>query len=62
MRYLKVVNNIVVDAIIAPQSFIDSGAVGDPSQWIFSEHEGHIGMTYHPESDTFISPPTANTA
>lgn len=27
-------NNLVVQVIVAEQDFIDSGAVGDPSQWI----------------------------
>ena len=61
MRYLKILDNIVVDAIIAPQSFIDSGAVGDANQWILSEHEGDIGMIYDSEKKSFILPTIPNT-
>lgn len=32
-HFAKIVDNIVTEVIVAEQDFIDSGAVGDPSQW-----------------------------
>ena len=61
MRYLKVENNIVTDVIIAPQSFIEAGHVGDANLWIFSEFDGAIGFIYDPETKTFIPPTIPDT-
>lgn len=33
-HFAQVINGIVEQVIVAEQDFIDSGAVGDPSQWI----------------------------
>lgn len=39
-------NNIVVQVIVADQEFIDSGAVGDPAQWIQTSYNTHGGIHY----------------
>jgi hypothetical protein len=33
-HFAKIENGIVVDVIVAEQDFINSGAVGDPSEWV----------------------------
>lgn len=33
-HFAKIENGLVVDVIVADQTFIDAGYVGDPSQWI----------------------------
>lgn len=62
-HYAKIENNLVVDVIVAEQDFIDSGAVGDPSQWIQTSYTASIrknfagvGYTYDPALDAFIPP------
>lgn len=61
--YAKIENNIVVEMIQADQDFIDSGAVGDPSQWLLGSNDGSvrgrypgIGYSYDPIIDEFIPP------
>jgi hypothetical protein len=46
-----IVNNkgIVVEVISADQSFIDSGAVGDPTQWWQTSYNTHGGIHYGPD-------------
>ncbi len=53
----------VVRVIVADQAFIDSGAVGDPKNWIQTSSKGTIrknyagsGYTYDSVSDSFIPP------
>lgn len=36
-------NNIVINVIVAEQDFIDSGAVGDPAQWIQTSYNTLAG-------------------
>lgn len=55
--------NIVDNVIVAEQDFIDSGAVGDPSNWIQTSYNARIrknfagiGFTYDKERDAFIPP------
>jgi len=36
-------NNMVVQVIVAEQDFIDSGAVGDPQQWIQTSYNTFAG-------------------
>ena len=71
-HFAKVENNIVTHVIVAEPSFIDSGAVGDPSNWVQTSYntragvhpEGRplrknyagIGYTYDRERDAFIPP------
>lgn len=53
----------VLRVIVADQAFIDSGAVGDPKNWIETDYDGKIrknyagiGYTYDRGKDAFISP------
>ena len=39
-------NDIVVDVIVAEQDFIDSGAVGDPAQWVQTSYNTYQGVHY----------------
>jgi len=58
MQFCKIENNVVVNVIVASQEFIDSGALGDPSNFIFSEGRVNaaIGSTYDPVENKFIPP------
>lgn len=56
-------NNVVKRVIVANQSFIDSGAVGDPKNWIEThldeskrKNYAGIGFTYDRAKDAFIPP------
>lgn len=58
----------VLRVIVADQAFIDSGAVGDPKNWIRTSAKGTIrknaagiGYTYDSTLDAFIPPKTAET-
>ena len=44
-HFAKVENGIVTRVIVAEQDFIDSGAVGDPSEWIQTSY-GAFGGEY----------------
>ncbi len=48
----------VCQVIVADQAFIDSGAVGDPTEWISSPRRrpAAFGDTYDAQRDAFISP------
>jgi len=54
-NYAKIENNTVVDVIVAEQAFIDSGAVGDPNDWILADNIG-IGFEYSSEHNRYIPP------
>lgn len=56
-------DNVVVNVIVAEQSFIDSGAVGDPSKWLACAIDGSIrgrypgvGYRYISSIDEFVPP------
>lgn len=71
-HFAKVENGVVIEVIVADQSFIDSGSVGDPKLWIQTSYntrrnqhpEGKplrgnyasIGYTYDKINDVFIRP------
>lgn len=62
-HYAKVENGIVTQVIVADQEFIDSGALGDPAQWIQTSYNSSIrhmyagiGYLYNEELDIFIEP------
>jgi len=44
-------NNIVKRVIVAEQDFIDSGAVGDSSNWIQTSYNTRSGVHYAPNSN-----------
>ena len=45
-------DNIVQRVIVAEQDFINSGAVGDPSNWIQTSYNTRGGVHYAPNSNT----------
>jgi hypothetical protein len=45
-------DNIVQRVFVANQEFIDSGAVGDASNWIQTSYNTKGGVHYSPNSDT----------
>ena len=56
-------NSVVTTVIVATQEFINTGAEGDPVNWIETSIDGSfrkqyagIGYTYDAEADVFISP------
>jgi hypothetical protein len=75
-HFAKVENSIVTQVIVAEQSFIDTGLVGDPAQWIQTSYNTHggrhpqgrpmrknyagIGYTYDVDRDAFIPPKPFN--
>jgi len=44
--------NVVIRVIVAEQDFIDSGAVGDSSNWIQTSYNTRGGVHYAPNSHT----------
>ena len=71
-HFAHVTNGIVDQVIVAEQDFIDSGAVGNPSEWIQTSYNTHggqhpegrplrknyagVGYTYDAVKDAFIPP------
>ena len=62
-HFAKVINGIVEQVIVADQEFIDSGVVGNSSDWVetFKDksaraHYAATGYTYDSENDRFIPP------
>lgn len=56
-------NGIVQRVIVAKQSFIDSGAVGDPAMWVetdieksFRKNYASEGFVYDKDKNIFIEP------
>mgnify|MGYP003645234151 FL=1 len=56
-------NSVVTTVIVATQEFIDTGAEGDPANWIETSIDGSfrkqyagIGYTYDAQADVFITP------
>ena len=47
-HFAKIENSIVTHVIVADQDFIDSGAVGDPAQWIQTSYNTLNGVHYDP--------------
>jgi hypothetical protein len=71
-HYAKIENGIVTEVIVAEQDFINSGAVGNPSDWVQTSYNTHggqhpegrplrknyagVGFTYDSVRDAFIPP------
>lgn len=62
-HFAKVENGIVTNVIVAEQDVINSGVLGDPTQWIQTSYNGSIrqhyagiGYLYLPDLDIFIPP------
>ena len=56
-------NSVVTTVIVADQDFINTGAEGDPANWIETSIDGSfrkqyagIGYTYDAQADVFITP------
>lgn len=47
-HFAKIENGVVADVIVANQDFIDSGVVGNPSEWIQTSYNTYGGQ--HPEN------------
>jgi hypothetical protein len=43
-------NNIVLRVIVAEQDFIDTGLVGDPSNWIQTSYNTKFGIHWDPKT------------
>ena len=43
-HFAKVINGIVEEVIVAEQEFIDSGAVGNPENWIQTSYNTYGGV------------------
>lgn len=43
-HYAEVINGVVQRVIVAEQDFINSGAVGDPANWIQTSYNTHGGI------------------
>jgi len=71
-HYAKVENGIVTQVIVAEQEFINSGYVGEPTDWVQTSYNTHgnkhpegrplrgnyagIGYTYDSTNDVFYAP------
>jgi hypothetical protein len=49
-HFAKVENGIVTSVIVAEQDFINSGAVGDPRDWIQTSYNTYGNVHYTPNS------------
>lgn len=49
-------NNQVIQVIVAEQTFIDSGTVGDPSKWIQTSYNTRLGVHYTENEDGTMTP------
>jgi len=63
MIFVKVVNGLVVESIVASQEFIDSYVDSTPGTWLETKKDGSIrknyagiGYTYDAANDAFIEP------
>lgn len=55
--FAKVIEGRVHEVIVADQAFVDSGAAGDPTQWISSprKNPATTGGHYSTEADAFYA-------
>ena len=51
-HFAKVEDGVVTQVLVAEQDFINSGAVGDPAQWIQTSYNTRAGVHYEPNSAT----------
>ena len=49
-HFARVINNFVVDIIVADKKFIDSGIIGNPSEWIQTSYNTKGGVHYDPKT------------
>lgn len=67
MIFVKVVNGLVVESIVADQDFMDSYIDSTPGTWLETREDGSIrniyagiGFTYDAQNDVFIEPQPYN--
>ena len=67
MIFVKVVNGLVVESIVADQDFMDSYIDTTAGTWLETKEDGSIrknyagiGYTYDAENDAFIAPKPFN--
>ena len=51
-HFAHITNGIVDQVIVAEQDFIDSGLVGDASEWVQTSYNTRGNVHYAPNSDT----------
>lgn len=51
-HFAKVIGGVVQEVIVADQEFINSGHVGEPTQWVQTSYNTRGGKHYEPDSDT----------
>lgn len=49
-HFAKIENSTVTRVIVAEQDFINSGAVGDPHQWVRTSYNTRGGVHYDPQT------------
>ena len=49
-HFAKVIDGIVVSVLVVEQDYIDTGALGDPSDWIQTSYNTRGGVHYAPNS------------
>jgi hypothetical protein len=75
-HFAKVENGLVVQVIVAEEDFIQTGALGDPANWIQTSYNTHggqhpedrplrknyagVGYAYDEQRDAFIPPQPFN--
>lgn len=50
-HYAKVENGLVTDVVVADESFISTGALGDPAGWVQTSYNTRGGIHYVPNSN-----------
>jgi hypothetical protein len=50
-HYAKVENGLVTDVVVADESFISTGALGDPTSWVQTSYNTRGGIHYVPNSN-----------
>lgn len=56
-HFAQVINGIVEQVIVADLDFINSGAAGDPSQWIQTSYNANIRNKFAGIGDMYLSNP-----
>jgi len=51
-HFAKVINGIVKTVCVVEQDYIDTGALGDPNNWIQTSYNTRGGVHYAPNSNT----------
>lgn len=49
-HFARVINGIVTEIVVAEADFIESGAVGDPKEWVQTSYNTRGGVHYVPDT------------